>query len=257
MASDSPLTEMTAPYIYIYIRIYIKKKKWISTPCVDLTKAFDSAHPEDPWKKTAKSRERHPLYSLLPCFQNCIERLALHKQYHNYWFQIPSSFFCTPTFFPHPCCIPFSMRVCVCVHVVWVLCVKNVLCWYIIFDVLCVHFVSWAWSCKAWYARPCQWDTALCNRSPLLSLLPLYYDSGLVSHAVSLQVVQLHPGWCHHLRIDENQRFFYIYCWLIAQSTAQGHLRAFHKFKFCTQVEYNTKHAHYTNVKHIIRKVGR
>ena len=48
-----------------------------------------------------------------------------------------------------------------------------------------------------------------------------------------------------------------MYCWLIALSTAQGQLRAFHKFKFCTQVEYNTKHAHYINIKHtnIIRKV--
>ena len=48
-----------------------------------------------------------------------------------------------------------------------------------------------------------------------------------------------------------------IYCWLIARSTAQGHLRAFHKLKFRTQVEYNTKHAHYIHIKHtnIIRKV--
>ena len=48
-----------------------------------------------------------------------------------------------------------------------------------------------------------------------------------------------------------------IYCWLIAQSTAQGHRRAFHKFKFCTKVEYNTKHAHYIKLKHtnIIQKV--
>ena len=46
---------------------------------------------------------------------------------------------------------------------------------------------------------------------------------------------------------------------LLAQSTAQGHLGAFHKCKFSTQVEYNTKHAHYMNVKlkhtNIIRKV--
>ena len=49
----------------------------------------------------------------------------------------------------------------------------------------------------------------------------------------------------------------FIYCWLIAQSTAQGHLTAFHKFKFHTQVQYNTKHAHYINVKHtnIIQKI--
>ena len=48
-----------------------------------------------------------------------------------------------------------------------------------------------------------------------------------------------------------------IYCWLIAQSTVQGHLRAFHTFKFRTQVEYNTKHAHDIHEKHtnIIRKV--
>ena len=44
----------------------------------------------------------------------------------------------------------------------------------------------------------------------------------------------------------------FIYCWLIAQSSAQTHLRAFHKFKFRTQVEYNTKHAHYINAKHKI-----
>ena len=63
----------------------------------------------------------------------------------------------------------------------------------------------------------------------------------------------------------EELLLFIIYCWLvvivivivIAQSTAQGHPRAFHKFTFRTQVEYNTKHAHYINVKHtnIIRKV--
>ena len=47
-----------------------------------------------------------------------------------------------------------------------------------------------------------------------------------------------------------NRKDLFIYCWLIAQSTAQGHLGAFHKFKFCTQLEYNTKQAHYINVKH-------
>ena len=36
---------------------------------------------------------------------------------------------------------------------------------------------------------------------------------------------------------------------VIAQSTAQGHLRPFQKFKFRTQFEYNTKHAHYINFK--------
>ena len=47
-----------------------------------------------------------------------------------------------------------------------------------------------------------------------------------------------------------------MYCWLTAQLTAQGHLRAFHKFKFRTQVGYNTKYAHYIHVNHtnIIRK---
>ena len=34
--------------------------------------------------------------------------------------------------------------------------------------------------------------------------------------------------------------YLLIYCWLIAKSTAQGHLRAFHKFKFHTQIEYKT-----------------
>ena len=33
-----------------------------------------------------------------------------------------------------------------------------------------------------------------------------------------------------------------IYCWLIAQSTAQSHLGAFHKFKFCKQVEYKLQY---------------
>ena len=39
---------------------------------------------------------------------------------------------------------------------------------------------------------------------------------------------------------DGDHIIIIIYCWLIkviAQSTAQGHLRAFHKFKFRTQVE--------------------
>ena len=60
-----------------------------------------------------------------------------------------------------------------------------------------------------------------------------------------------------HTPTHTTQHNLFIYCWLIAQSSAQGHLRAFHKFKFRTQVEYNTKHAHYINVKHtnIIRKV--
>ena len=55
-----------------------------------------------------------------------------------------------------------------------------------------------------------------------------------------------------------NNTLIIIYCWVTAQSTAQGHLRAFHNFKFRIQVEYNTKHAHYTNVKHtnIIQKVA-
>ena len=58
-------------------------------------------------------------------------------------------------------------------------------------------------------------------------------------------------------RTSINQSMYlFIYCWLIAQSTAQGHLWAFYKFKFRTHVEYNTKHAHYINVKHtnLIRK---
>ena len=68
-----------------------------------------------------------------------------------------------------------------------------------------------------------------------------------------------HFGWLHGPKCLESsigtdadgiQGTVFIYCWLIAQSTAQGHLRAFDKFKFCTQVEYNTKHAHYINVKH-------
>ena len=45
-------------------------------------------------------------------------------------------------------------------------------------------------------------------------------------------------------------KFNFICCWLIARSTAQGHLRAVHKFKFRTQVEYNTKHAHDMKAKH-------
>ena len=68
----------------------------------------------------------------------------------------------------------------------------------------------------------------------------------------------LHEQGHVHFKYDKTI-YLFIYCWLIviAQSTAQGHLRAFHKFKFCIQVKYNTKHAHYINVKHIniIRKV--
>ena len=55
-----------------------------------------------------------------------------------------------------------------------------------------------------------------------------------------------------HFHFNANRQDYYYHLLLaykvIAQSTAQGHLRAFHKFKFCTQVEYNTKHAHYINV---------
>ena len=58
-------------------------------------------------------------------------------------------------------------------------------------------------------------------------------------------------------RLGPCLQLLFIYCWLIAQSVAQSHHRAFHKFLFCTQVEYNTKHAHYINVNHtnIIRKL--
>ena len=51
--------------------------------------------------------------------------------------------------------------------------------------------------------------------------------------------------------------YYLLLAYVIAQSTAQGHLRAFHKFKFRTQVEHNTKHAHHINAKHTntIRKV--
>ena len=46
-----------------------------------------------------------------------------------------------------------------------------------------------------------------------------------------------------------------IFYWrLIAPPTTQGHLRAFHKFKSHTSwLEYNTKHAHYINIKHNLK----
>ena len=69
------------------------------------------------------------------------------------------------------------------------------------------------------------------------------------THSTHLNVYQI---FFHVLVATWKPSYYYIiiYCWLTAQSTAQGHLRVFHKFKFHTQVDYNTKHAHYTNVKH-------
>ena len=52
--------------------------------------------------------------------------------------------------------------------------------------------------------------------------------------------------------ILKNYRVYLFISLLLAYSpsTAQVHLRAFHKFKFRAPVEHNTKHAHYINVKH-------
>ena len=54
--------------------------------------------------------------------------------------------------------------------------------------------------------------------------------------------------------------FIYLFIYLLlaySPVNRSGHLRAFYKFKFRTQVEYNTKQAHYINVKdtNISRKV--
>ena len=39
--------------------------------------------------------------------------------------------------------------------------------------------------------------------------------------------------YTYFLEWEKNTKgYMYMYCWLIAQSTAQGHLRAFHKFNF-------------------------
>ena len=81
------------------------------------------------------------------------------------------------------------------------------------------------------------------------------------------RLVVLHaPGRVHQAGVEAavtrcrtaNALMIYLFLASSPVNSAQGHLRAFHKFKFRTQIEYSTKHAHYTHAKHtnVIRKLA-
>ena len=54
----------------------------------------------------------------------------------------------------------------------------------------------------------------------------------IAQHHVAIRPIII---WCSPLH-----KIIIIYCWLIAQSTAQGHLRAFHKYKEAEEIHYYT-----------------
>ena len=104
-------------------------------------------------------------------------------------------------------------------------------------------------------------------RSALASLKPLLAKLGLepsrVAPYMPTAASDLGPGDAGHLPACEplglllfHRKLFILFYWrFIAQSTAQGHLRAFTSSNLA-RVEYGTKHARFMNVKHtnIIRR---
>ena len=89
---------------------------------------------------------------------------------------------------------------------------------------------------------------------------------------LAMMVTVVHPSFIIRSTTDSSEKLSkkqaknkctkkadYYYHLLLASSQVNrsGSPQAFHKFKFRTQVEYNSKHAYYINVKHtdIIRKV--